>query len=107
MKKNIHFSGVGGVGMSALAQMATGGEYTVSGSDRDFDRGQKKELREKLEKAGVLIYPQDGSGVTGNTVRLVVSTAIEDTNPEIRNAHTCGVPVVHRSEVLAEARRSF
>lgn len=102
MKKNIHFSGVGGVGMSALAQMATGGEYTVSGSDRDFDRGQKKELREKLEKAGVLIYPQDGSGVTGNTVRLVVSTAIEDTNPEIRNAHTCGVPVVHRSEVLAE-----
>ena len=93
--------------MSALAQMAAGGEYTVSGSDRDFDRGQKKGLKEKLEQAGVVIYPQDGSGVTENTYRLVVSTAIEDTNPEIKNARAFGVPAVHRSEVLAEYVNSF
>lgn len=102
MKKNIHFSGIAGAGMSALAQMAAGGPYEVTGSDRDFDRGQKQLLRRQLENLGIRICAQDGSAISASTVRLVVSTAIEDTSPEIAMARRYGVPVAHRSEVLAE-----
>lgn len=100
--KNIHFSGVGGFGMSALAQMCIGGKLEVSGSDRDFDRGRNLEVRSKLEKIGVKIYPQDGSAISKNTAKLVLSTAIENTNPEVKSAQKYLVPMVHRSEVLAE-----
>ncbi|MBO4556195.1 MAG: hypothetical protein J5706_05485 [Elusimicrobiales bacterium] len=102
MAKNIHFSGIAGAGMSAIAQMSAGGEFEITGSDREFDRGHKPEMRSALESLGIRIVPQDGSGVTENTARLVVSTAIEDSSPEIAAAKKHGVPVVHRSEVLAE-----
>ena len=55
--------GIGGSGMSALAQFQamTGGR--ASGSDRAFDRGERGELRAQLESLGIEIMPQDGSGV--------------------------------------------
>lgn len=102
MAKNIHFSGIAGAGMSAIAQMSVGGEFEITGSDREFDRGHKPEMRSALERMGIRIVPQDGSGVTENTARLVVSTAIEDSSPEIAAAKKHNVPVMHRSEVLAE-----
>ena len=102
MAKNIHFSGIAGAGMSAIAQMSAGGEFEITGSDREFDRGNKPEMRAALESLGIRIVPQDGSGVTENTARLIVSTAIEDSSPEIAAAKRHGVPVAHRSEVLAE-----
>ena len=87
--------------MSALAQIAAMEGRRVSGSDRDFDRGRNQEVKAALEKLGVKIFPQDGSGVNEATSALALSTAIEDSNPEVVRAKEYGLPVSHRSELLA------
>ena len=96
-----HFAGLGGSGMSALAQFLglLGGR--VSGSDRAFDRGERKEERESLARLGIAIHPQDGSGLTDDCAALVVSTAVEEQVPDFAAARARGIPVVHRSELLA------
>ena len=108
MRNTIHFSGIGGVGMSALAQVAAmdrlrgaAGGASVSGSDRDFDRGRNLGVKAALEKLGIKIYPQDGSGINGDTAELALSTAIEDSNPEVLKAKELGLRISHRSELLA------
>ncbi|MDQ7772410.1 MAG: Mur ligase domain-containing protein [Elusimicrobiales bacterium] len=95
-----HFTGIGGFGMSALAQMRALAGLPATGSDRDFDAGRNPETRAALEKLGVKIFPQDGSGVRG-AARLVASTAVESSNPDLALAAELGVPVMHRSELLA------
>jgi UDP-N-acetylmuramate-alanine ligase len=97
-----HLVGVAGVGMSALAQALCGLGHAVSGSDRYADQGQDLAVIRKLKAAGILFVPQDGSGVTAATTAIVVSTAIEADNPDIAAAARLGVPVRHRSEMLAE-----
>ncbi|MBI5247485.1 MAG: hypothetical protein HY923_09905 [Elusimicrobia bacterium] len=100
-KPLIHFVGIGGAGMSALAQIHAMDGGPATGSDRDFDRGKGTELPAKLEALGVRLLPQDGSAVTKETSLVVLSTAIENSNPEIAAAKTLGVPIMHRSEYLA------
>jgi len=95
----LHFTGAGGSGMSALAQFAVR-EGPVSGSDRGFDQGRNPGGRALLEKAGVRVVPQDGSGVAG-AAAVVYSTAVEDDVPDIREARSLGIPLLHRSELLA------
>lgn len=97
----LHFAGVGGSGMSALAQFAAARGVPVSGSDRGFDRGGNAAGRALLEAAGVRIVPQDGSGVAPECSAVVASTAVEDQVPDLRAARDLGVPVLHRSELLA------
>ena len=87
--------------MSALAQLSAMEGKSVTGSDRDFDRGRNLELKTKLQSLGIEIFPQDGSAVSSVTSGLIVSTAIEDSNPEIAAAKTLGVKISHRSELLA------
>lgn len=100
--KSCHLVGVAGVGMNALAQALQGNGWTVSGSDRFEDQGQDIEVIRKLKQAGIRFHRQDGSGVTGNTAAVVVSTAIEKTNPDVVAARAMGIPIRHRSEMLAE-----
>jgi UDP-N-acetylmuramate--alanine ligase len=97
-----HYAGVGGSGMSAIAQFQamTGGQ--VSGSDRAFDHGERAELRAQFEALGIEVFPQDGSGVGGDCAALVVSTAVEEQVPDFASAKAQDLPVVHRSEMLAE-----
>jgi UDP-N-acetylmuramate--alanine ligase len=97
----LHFAGVAGSGMSALAQFAALKGGRASGSDRSFDRDQRPEARAQLEALGVVIHPQDGSGLEGDCSALVVSTAVEDEVPDVAAARRLGVPVLHRSELLA------
>ncbi|WP_257303166.1 L,D-transpeptidase family protein [Geothrix campi] len=97
----LHFAGVAGSGMSALAQFAALKGGRASGSDRSFDRGQRPEARTQLEALGVVLHPQDGSGLEGDCSALVVSTAVEDEVPDVVTARRLGVPVLHRSELLA------
>ncbi|BDU76624.1 L,D-transpeptidase family protein [Mesoterricola sediminis] len=97
----LHFTGVGGSGMSALAQFMAWSGHEVSGSDRGFDQGLNPEGRARLEAAGIRILPQDGAGVAADCLGVVVSTAVEDTVPDVREARRLGVPVLHRSECLA------
>ncbi len=100
-KPLIHFVGVGGAGMSALAQIHAMDGGPATGSDRDFDRGRAGPLRGKLSALGIGLFPQDGSAITPQTDLVVLSTAIEGANPEIAAAKALGVPLMHRSELLA------
>ncbi len=97
----LHFAGVAGSGMSALAQFLAMKGQPVSGSDRAFDRGQYPEARIRLEKLGIRIVPQDGRAVAGNCSGVVYSTAVEETVPDFAEARRIGVPLIHRSELLA------
>lgn len=97
----LHFAGVAGSGMSALAQFMAMKGGRASGSDRSFDRGQRPEDRARLEALGVTIFPQDGAGLAGDCAALVVSTAVEEEVPDVAAARRLGVPVLHRSELLA------
>jgi UDP-N-acetylmuramate--alanine ligase len=98
-----HLVGIAGVGMSALAQALINAGHTVSGSDRFRDQGRENlEVLATLQRAGVTLFSQDGSGVTAQTAAVVISTAIEPDNPDLAAAQKRGVPVRHRAEVLAE-----
>jgi len=99
--RNVHFTGIFGSGMSALAQYLRFQGISVSGSDRLLASEDTVFIRLSLEKLGCAIAPQDGSGVTPDIDVVCVSTAIEETNPDVSAARRLGIPVVHRSDVLA------
>lgn len=87
--------------MSALAQIHAMDSGLATGSDRLFDRNGNPGLKAALAALGVRLFPQDGSGITRETGLVVLSTAIEDSNPELAAAKRLGIPVMHRSELLA------
>lgn len=111
-----YFLGVAGTGMSALAQyLAMQGAF-VGGSDRQFYAEDDEEFQEdppvraQLEECGVRCFPQDGSGLGRDYKCLVVSTAIEESNPELKKARKLGLEVIHRSEMLrrlSETKKSI
>ena len=103
MAGTIHLVGIGGVGMSALAQAYLDAGHAVSGADRSLRAGgSRTPVLDALAAEGVRLFPDDGSGIDDDTERLVVSTAIEDTNPDLAAAHARGIPVVHRAAALSE-----
>ena len=99
--KHFFFVGIGGTGMSAIAQYLKGLGKEVSGSDRLFKPEQKMLIQEQFEKMGIQCFNQDASGVTSDVDVLVISTAIEETNVELQKAKILNIPVVKRSELLA------
>ncbi|HBL23817.1 MAG TPA: hypothetical protein DDZ40_06835, partial [Deltaproteobacteria bacterium] len=99
--RNFHFTGIFGTGMSALAQYLRFQGIAVSGSDRLLASEDTASMRQSLEGLGCVIASQDGTGVTENTDVLCVSTAIEETNPDIAAARHRNIPVIHRSDLLA------
>lgn len=99
--RSIHFTGIFGSGMSALAQYLRFQGITVSGSDRFHASEDTASLRQSLEGLGCAIVHQDGSGVGADTDVVCVSTAIEDSNPDITAARSRGIPVIHRSDLLS------
>jgi UDP-N-acetylmuramate--alanine ligase len=105
----IHFVGIGGIGMSALAQLHAMAGEEVTGSDRLINRGfTKLPIWESLAKLGIKIYPQDGSGIDSKTDALVLTSAIEPDNIEIAKAKRLAIPILHRSELLAKhVKESF
>ncbi len=106
----IHFTGIFGTGMSALAQYLRFQGICVSGSDRLLESVDTASLRRALEGLGCSIVAQDGAGIADDVDAVCVSTAIEETNPDIIAASERGLPIVHRSDVLASivaSRRSI
>jgi len=97
----VFFIGVAGTGMSAIAQYLKGIGKEVAGSDRYFGAGVFNETEEKLEAAGIKCFVQDGQGITSATDLVVVSTAVEDTVPEVQKAKALGIPIIKRSELLS------
>ena len=101
MRGHYHLVGIGGVGMSALAQAMIDAGAQVSGSDRLLDGGDATDTLQRLRGQGVLLHPQDGSGVTAGAAGIVVSTAIEKDNADLLRAQALGIPVLHRATALA------
>lgn len=99
--------GVGGSGMSALAQLLRIRGHRVCGSDRCYDRDGGTPIFDALARAGVALCAQDGSGVTDAVDALIVSSAVEDQVPDVRRARALGIPVKRRAELLAEVFHSF
>ncbi|HVY54614.1 MAG TPA: Mur ligase domain-containing protein, partial [Thermodesulfobacteriota bacterium] len=98
--KRIHFVGIGGIGMSGIAEVLLNLGYTVSGSDlRDSDTVKR------LKDLGADIsIGHNGKNVEGAGV-IVISSAVNETNPEVIEARKRGIPVIPRAQMLAELMR--
>jgi len=97
---NIHFVGVGGSGMSGIAEVLVNLNYTVSGSD--IADGP---VANRLRKAGInVVIGHHLDNIKGSDV-VVVSSAIDETNPEVCGAIEAGIPVIPRAEMLGELMR--
>ena len=101
MTKKYHFIAIGGVGMSGLAKYLLQQGYDVSGSDIS-DSKYVKQLRE----LGAKIYIGHDANNVPNEATVVVSSAIRETNPEIKIAREKGLSIYHRSDLLAEISKS-
>jgi UDP-N-acetylmuramate--alanine ligase len=100
--KHYYFVGIGGSGMSAVAQILRAQGHRVSGSDRTHDSGGNRHLFRKLERQGIRLVPQAGLSVAPDIDFLVVSSAIESTSPEREQALRLRIPILHRAELLAK-----
>src|SRR5436189_6433426 len=96
----IHFIGIGGIGMSGIAEVMANLGYTVQGSDAS-DNYNVKRLKDK----GVRTYIGHAAENLGEAEVVVVSTAIKRDNPELLAAREKRLPVVRRAEMLAELMR--
>ena len=98
--RHVHFIGVGGIGMSGLAEILRTLEFDVSGSDLRAGENTKN-----LERLGVRIdVGHRAENVHGADV-VVYSSAIDYENPEQKEARLLGIPVIPRAEMLAELMR--
>ena len=96
----IHFVGIGGIGMSGIAEVLLNLNYKVQGSDI-----KKSPITERLEKLGInIFYEHDASNLKKAAV-VVISAAVSESNTELMEARNKGIPVVKRSEMLAELMR--
>src|SRR6202045_1239800 len=96
------FCGVGGSGMTPLALIIQASGGRVEGSDRALDQGRNTERFDFLRSRGVLLHPQDGSGIRRAGQILVTSTAVEETVPDVQAARRIGAAVTTRAKLLAE-----
>src|SRR2546426_3068454 len=98
--KHVHFVGIGGIGMSGIAEVLLNLGYKVTGSDVRLTA-----ITERLEKCGAAIFPRHmGDNVRGAHV-VVTSSAVSSDNPEIQEAERRKIPVIARAEMLAELAR--
>jgi UDP-N-acetylmuramate--alanine ligase len=98
--RQIHFVGVGGIGMSGIAELLVNLGYGVSGSDV-----KRTELTDRLAVLGVRVMIGHDAANIGDADVVVVSSAVKADNPEVTAARTRHVPVIPRAEMLAELMR--
>ena len=98
--QRIHFTGIGGAGMSGIAELLAGQGYRVSGSDQ----GESDTTR-RLRALGVDVKIGHAAEHVGDAQLLVKSSAIKADNPELMAAHQAGIPVLLRAQMLAELMR--
>ncbi len=90
-----HFIGIGGIGMSALARLLLARGKQVSGSDKEAN-----ESTVELQALGAKIFIGHDAANVENACLVIVSTAITDANPEIKQAKIRAIPIIHRSDML-------
>ncbi|HIJ91763.1 MAG: Mur ligase domain-containing protein, partial [Desulfobulbaceae bacterium] len=98
--QHIHFVGIGGIGMSGIAELLLNLGYTVSGSDL-----RETDITRRLTGLGGKVYVgHEGQWIAGADV-VVTSSAVRENNPEVQAARAAHVPVIPRAEMLAELMR--
>jgi UDP-N-acetylmuramate--alanine ligase len=96
----IHFIGIGGIGMSGIAEILLTMGYAVSGSDL-----RRSAVTDRLIGLGAVIYEGHAAANAADADVVVTSSAVAATNPEVLEAKTRKVPVIQRAEMLAELMR--
>lgn len=96
----IHFVGIGGTGMSGIAEVLSNLGYTVSGSDI-----KASAVTDRLQNLGVKVYLEHKAENVADVDVVVTSTAVDKTNPEVVRAYENRIPVIPRAEMLAELMR--
>lgn len=98
---NFYFVGIAGAGMSALALYLKESGKKVSGSDRNFHLENVVGIQKQLQDLGIDCYLQNGEAINKKIDVVIVSTAIEDTIPDVKKARELNLPILKRSELLA------
>ena len=98
--RRVHFVGIGGIGMSGIAELLVNLGYSVTGSDL-----RRSELTDRLTTLGVGFTAGHDAANLGDADVVVVSSAVRDDNPEVAAARARHVPVIPRAEMLAELMR--
>ncbi|MDO9640020.1 MAG: UDP-N-acetylmuramate--L-alanine ligase [Pseudotabrizicola sp.] len=96
----IHFVGIGGIGMSGIAEVLMTLGYTVQGSD-----SKASKITDRLVSLGATVFEGQAAENIGNAAVIVISSAIKKGNPELEEARRRKLPVVRRAEMLAELMR--
>lgn len=98
----IHIIGIGGIGMSAIAEILFAQGFTVQGSD------QKESANvQRLRQKGMRVFVGHAAVNLVGAKFVVISTAVKDTNPELAAARAKGLPIIRRAEMLAELMRLY
>ena len=98
--QRIHFVGIGGIGMSGIAEVLLNLGYKISGSDL-----KRSAVTERLQSQGATIFEGHGAANVVGAEVVVTSSAINPKNPEVEEAHRLHIPVIQRAEMLAELMR--
>ena len=97
----IHFVGIGGIGMSGIAEVLMTLGYRVQGSD-----AKASKITDRLVKLGATVFEgQSAANIWADVSVVVISSAIKKGNPELEEARRRNLPVVRRAEMLAELMR--
>src|ERR1051325_10074686 len=98
--RHIHFVGIGGIGMSGIAEILLNLGYTISGSDQ-----KRSETIERLERLGAKVFVGHAPANVEGAHVVVYSSAVARDNPEVAAARQRQIPVIPRAEMLAELMR--
>src|SRR4030065_2339165 len=98
--RKIHLVGVGGIGMSGIAEVLINLGYKVSGSDM-----KESDTTKRLSSLGAVIHYGHTAKNLDSADGVVISSAVKNENPEVEAAHQRLIPVIPRAEMLAELMR--
>jgi UDP-N-acetylmuramate--alanine ligase len=98
--QRVHFIGIGGIGMSGIAEILLNLHYPVSGSDL-----RRSTVTERLASLGATVFEGHAAANVVGAGVVVVSSAVSERNPEVTEARTRKIPVIQRAEMLAELMR--
>ena len=98
--RHVHFVGIGGAGMSGIAEVLHNLGYTVSGSDKNENK-----VTRRLQSLGIQIAQGHAANHVNGSDVVVYSSAVPRENPELQEAHTRRIPIIPRAEMLAELMR--
>ncbi len=100
ISQHVHFIGIGGIGMSGIAEILLNLGMEVSGSDL-----RRSPVTDRLVRLGATVYEGHEAGHVAGATVVVTSSAVSVTNPEVVEAHSRKIPVIQRAEMLAELMR--